>query len=170
MLEKEESLYCVAWNKLYKRNVFENVRYPKGKIHEDIGVIYKLLYYSNKIAITDLKLYFYYKNENSIMRRPYSKKRLDILDVLYDSYLFFIEKGEKTYAYNVLNDYIDSILSLYKECRVLGEESKNIERNLLAKYTNTYKAVLKNVKMSIVSKIKYTVYRFFPKLYLIISG
>lgn len=169
ILSKKDSLYCVAWNKLYKRKVFQNVRYPKGKIHEDVAVIYKLLYFSNKVAITDIKLYFYFNNPNSIMRCNYSKKHLDILDGLYDSYLFFIKNNEEEYAYNVLNEYIDNILDQYKQCQVLGKDAKVIERNLLFKYSTTYKSVLSNVKMSIISKIKYVAYRFIPKLYLIVS-
>lgn len=169
ILSKKDSLYCVAWNKLYKREVFQNVRYPKGKIHEDVAVIYKLLYFSNKVAITDIKLYFYFNNPNSIMRSNYTKKHLDILDGLYDSYLFFIRNNEEEYAFNVLNDYIDNILDQYKQCQTLGKDAKEIEKNLLIKYSTTYKSVLLNVKISIISKIKYIVYRFIPKLYLIIS-
>ena len=64
ILERKDNIYCVAWNKLYKKEVFKYIRYPKGKLHEDVAVINKILYYSNKIAITDLRLYFYYSNEN----------------------------------------------------------------------------------------------------------
>lgn len=169
ILERKDNILCVAWNKLYKKEVFKYIRYPKGKLHEDVAVINKILYYSNKIAITDLKLYFYFNNPNSIMRSTFSIKRLDALEVIYDSYLFFIEKNEKKYAYNVLNDYIDTILFLYKECQVLGKDSKKIEKQLLKKYSDIYIKVLKNNKMSIIKKIKYITYRFIPKLYLIIS-
>ena len=103
------------------------------------------------------------------MRSTFSIKRLDALEVIYDSYLFFIEKNEKNYAYNVLNDYIDTVLFLYKECQVLGKNSKKIEKQLLKKYSNIYIKVLKNTNMSIIKKLKYIIYRFIPKLYLIIS-
>ena len=39
-----------TWNKLYKRELFENERFPKGKIHEDEFLTYKLIYKSNKVA------------------------------------------------------------------------------------------------------------------------
>ena len=169
ILERKDNIFCVAWNKLYKKEVFKYIRYPKGKLHEDVAVINKILYYSNKIAITDLRLYFYYSNPNSIMRSTFSIKRLDALDVIYDSYLFFIEKNEIQYAYNALNDYIDTTLFLYKECQVLGRDSKKIEKQLINKYSEVYMKVLKNIHMSIIKKIKYIIYRFIPKLYLRVS-
>lgn len=169
ILEKKESIYCVAWNKLYKKEIFKHIRYPKGKLHEDVAVINKILYYSNKIAITDLRLYFYYNNPNSIMRSTFSIKRLDVLDVIYDSYIFFLEKNEIQYAYNSLNDYIDTALFLYKECQVLGKDSKKIEKQLLKKYSKEYIKVLENINMSVIKKIKYIIYRFIPKLYLVVS-
>ena len=46
---KEEALKCIltekkiltsAWGKLYKRKLFNEVRYPDGKIYEDLGTTY----------------------------------------------------------------------------------------------------------------------------------
>ena len=168
ILERKDNIYCVAWNKLYKKEVFKYIRYPKGKLHEDVAVINKILYYSNKIAITDLRLYFYYSNPDSIMRSSFSIKRLDILDVIYDSYLFFLEKNEMQYAYSALNDYIDTAIALYNECQVL-ENHQKIQKQLMKKYSDMYMKVLKNIDMSIIKKIKYIIYRYFPKLYSILS-
>ena len=49
----------VAWNKLYKRNLFkDDIRYPYGKIHEDEFTTYKLLYKAEKISYTKQKMYY----------------------------------------------------------------------------------------------------------------
>lgn len=164
ILEKKDNIYCVAWNKLYKRELFDNVRYPKGKINEDIYAIRKILYYSKKIVVTDTVLYFYYLNEESIMRSTYTRKRLDAIDLLYEIYDFFCKVGEKVYAYNTLYDYINSILSQYYLCRTNKQEYKQIQRELMKKYKNVYKSVIKNVDMGFKNKIKYSVYRYLPQL------
>lgn len=50
----------VAWNKLYKRNLFkDDIRYPYGKIHEDEFTTYKLLYKAKKNII--------YKSKNVLL-------------------------------------------------------------------------------------------------------
>ena len=33
--EEEATWFVVAWNKLYRRDLFETIRYPEGRIHED---------------------------------------------------------------------------------------------------------------------------------------
>ena len=45
--------YVVAWNKLYKKELFENIRYPEGRIHEDEATTHKLLYCASKVVELD---------------------------------------------------------------------------------------------------------------------
>lgn len=46
-------------NKLYKKKVFENIRYPEGLIHEDEYIIYEEMKNCRKIAYLDMRLYGY---------------------------------------------------------------------------------------------------------------
>lgn len=46
-------------NKLYKKKVFESIRYPEGLIHEDEYVIYEEMKNCRKIAYLDMELYGY---------------------------------------------------------------------------------------------------------------
>jgi len=41
----------VAWNKLYKREVFGTIRYPKGRLHEDEFTTYKYFYNAEKVSV-----------------------------------------------------------------------------------------------------------------------
>lgn len=66
---KRKRIETVCWNKLYKKSIFgdanENI-FPVGKEHEDIYTSHLFVEKADKIAITDNKLYFYRKRENSI--------------------------------------------------------------------------------------------------------
>ncbi len=169
VLERKNNISCLGCDKLYKKSIFNNVRYPKGKINEDVAVIYKIMYYSNKISITDAKLYFYFNRPGSIMRKGFSKKRLDILDGLRNQYEFFIERNEEKYAYFILRDFLNSTLDLYEECLLLKEEKVEIKKILMKEYKKVYKKVVKNKNTNINMKIKYTIYNFFPIIYVFIS-
>lgn len=60
----------VAWNKLYKRELFfadEYIRYPVGKLHEDEFTTYKLIYSAKTIRVISDALYHYVQREKSIM-------------------------------------------------------------------------------------------------------
>lgn len=79
----------VSWNKLYKRELFESIRFPNGKIHEDEATTYKLYYKAKKVVVIPCKLYFYYQNTEGIMKRKFNVSRLDYLEALYDRYCFY---------------------------------------------------------------------------------
>lgn len=66
-----------AWNKLYKKSLFDNLLYPAGKLHEDNWVIHKLVYKAKKVAFIDQELYCYRRTDNGIMHCTFSLKRFD---------------------------------------------------------------------------------------------
>ncbi len=58
-----------AWNKMYKRELFENISFPVGRKMEDLGTTYKLLLSANKIAYSTKVLYYYFQREDSILHK-----------------------------------------------------------------------------------------------------
>lgn len=70
----------VAWGKLYRKELFNSIRYPVGKLHEDEYVTYKILFEHSYVAYITEKLYFYYSNPDGIILGEWSPKRLDAVD------------------------------------------------------------------------------------------
>lgn len=70
-----------AWAKLYRKELFANVRYPKGKIFEDIGTTYKLMLQCDWIAVGYESKYNYIFHSNSIVNGAFKKSKLDMLDM-----------------------------------------------------------------------------------------
>lgn len=69
LLNNQEIISNHAWNKLYKIELFEDVRYPKGKKFEDIGTTYKLIDKCDTIVYENKPLYNYLIRSNSITRQ-----------------------------------------------------------------------------------------------------
>lgn len=65
------------WNKLYKWNVHQTVFFPEGRIHEDEAVMVDLLGRCEKVAVLDVKSYYYRKREGSTTSFQYSLKKMD---------------------------------------------------------------------------------------------
>ena len=57
-----------AWGKLYSRDLFDNIRFPVGKLSEDYFVMYKLFKNANQVSYTSAPLYNYLQRQNSISR------------------------------------------------------------------------------------------------------
>lgn len=64
------------WNKLYRKKLFDNIRFPEGKGYEDAYTIYKILYNAEKIAYQDEVLYCWYQNNESYSTKPNNPKKL----------------------------------------------------------------------------------------------
>lgn len=84
-----------AWGKLYARSIFQGVRFPVGRLYEDVGTTYRLVLQCDKIAISNAPLYFYYQNPASITQQPFSMKKLDLIS-LTDQMCDDLESWAKT--------------------------------------------------------------------------
>lgn len=84
----------MAWGKLYRANLFRDVRYPVGLIHEDDATTPKLLFRSDRISVISKKLYYYRIRSDSITGRPFSAKRFDCVKAVQSCIDFFREAGD----------------------------------------------------------------------------
>lgn len=73
-----------AWDKLYKRILFNEVRFPENRYFEDFSTIYKLAGYSKKIVVIDNLLINYFIRQGSITSN-FSQKHIDDLIWSYKS-------------------------------------------------------------------------------------
>lgn len=73
--------------KMYSREVFKELRFPRGWYYEDVATTYKTFLKAQKAAIISGKLYAYRMRKDSIIRQKFSKKKLSairIFEQLYD--------------------------------------------------------------------------------------
>lgn len=75
LYEKNATLH--SWAKLYKKELFKDVRFPEGRLFEDAGTTYKLILKSNKISISNAKKYHYLVRSGSIARSRFSPAMMD---------------------------------------------------------------------------------------------
>lgn len=74
------SLYTAsASGKLYNASLFEGIRYPVGKVNEDLFTTYRLLDRAKLTVSSDKLVYYYYHRPGSIMNSVFSERRLDVL-------------------------------------------------------------------------------------------
>ena len=76
----DDRIRQVVWNKLYRRDLIEDIPFAKGKCHEDEFWSYQVLGRVTKYAEIDYIGYNYFQRFQSIMGEAYSLKRLDVLE------------------------------------------------------------------------------------------
>lgn len=83
-----------AQNKLYKRELFEYVSFPEGKLYEDVATFYKLIHNCNKISFVNEKLYYYNQsNYNSITKKKFNINNLQLILNTEEMKDFFIRNN-----------------------------------------------------------------------------
>ena len=65
-----------AWDKLYHYSLLEGIRYPVGKICEDVPVTYRIILRAEQVAMCDRPVYNYYHRPGSITQTAFSDKTL----------------------------------------------------------------------------------------------
>lgn len=79
-------------NKLFKRKLFDSIRYPEGKISEDAFLIPSVLLNADVVIYDSFPMYHYIRRENSITTSNFSPKDWDIVEA-YERHLKITEKN-----------------------------------------------------------------------------
>lgn len=89
---KDATYFIVSWNKIYKASLWQDVRFPKGRIHEDEATTYKIYDRAQKGVYLHRPLYGYFTAPSSITRDRFNIKRLQWMDALDDRIAYFEDK------------------------------------------------------------------------------
>jgi len=146
-----DDIYICVWATLFKRELFEEVKFPKGKICEDFAVIYKLYDKAERIGHISKCGYHYIQRQDSIMHQKYSKDKLIVIDIAEEVLEFVKEK------YPRLVECAEKLLIKYfEECIILSQKNGLYEEceELRKKLRNIIKMVFKNKKLTLCTKIR----------------
>ena len=134
----------VAVNKLYKKELFEDIRYPEGKLHEDEFTTYRLFYKSNKVVYTMLPYYYYYQRSNSIMGKRKSVFSPDGLEAYERMSDFFSRIQDKEILQLISYRYLCLLKKYAAQLRSEGDSSTAGE--LEGKFRNVYKRDIRSIR------------------------
>ena len=112
--KKDTVRYVVIWNKLYKRYLWDELRFPENvKICEDEYVWYKTMFKAHKICELDQILYYYFKRANSITNKVYEqfsyKKEIAFIEALKDR-IDFCKKNKLNQLLKRTEEYRNKLL------------------------------------------------------------
>lgn len=145
--ETEESLknLCLlhglsnsASGKLYDIKLFENIKYPVSKLYEDLGTTYKVFAKTKNVVVSDMIVYFYFQNQDSIVHKKYSSKRLDAFAFAQEQESFIAKNYPKLKQFARYRTFYEC-LSILNDMPFNCTDKKNI-KNYIKKYR---KSVLK---------------------------
>lgn len=126
-----------AWGKLYKKELFNNLRYPVGKLHEDEFIIANLLHITKRFVYVTDYLYFYLQRSTSIMGNISEKNIRDLYEATVLRDKFLNEKYPQNFIRNN-NLFLSTMCGLY----IRAWKYKVLKKEVF----KAYKACYKNMK------------------------
>ena len=137
----------VAWNKLYKKELFEEIRFPKGKLHEDEFTSYKLVYQSESVVYINRAYYFYFQREDGIMGKEQRKISPAVLEAYEEMERFFSEKGEKDLLQMMMYRYLSMVRRYASDAVKSGDEEEiRLGRYYDKKFRKDYRKYIWKIK------------------------
>jgi len=156
-----------ACAKLYRKCILERVPFPVGKIYEDFYVVAEHLALAERIVISPLETYNYYRREGSIVRSTFTEKRYDFFgavakneEVIKREYIQSPELKQALQAKKLLGGFVVIGVKADSGLKDFSKDKKLLRVEM--------SDLLKNNKLSWKLKLKYLIFMFSPKLYLLL--
>lgn len=139
---QNEKAPFTVWRKLYKRNLFNHIRFPEGKINEDITTNYKVLMQCKRLIHTDKVGYYYFQENNSTTRNALKRRDFDLLDACIEMKNLSQNEDYLDIKYLVKVKNARSYFSLLAKIAYYGVTDELLDKNTVIK--NLTKELRKN--------------------------
>lgn len=160
---------CAPWGKLYDIKLFVDLRFPVGKIMEDMFVMPILFEKAKYLSVSSQELYCYNQEGESITRSTFNYNKLDMVEAasFWKSHtsLYYPELSDKAHIHYftvVINNcmYLTKALDSYGKSKY-DEYKTEILNNY--NYIINSKYTTRNTKIK-VTLLKFQLFRLFVKV------
>ena len=158
----ENQYYCVVlWNKMFRKKLFENVRFPVGRISEDAWVMGELVSRAETICASDMDCYEYTIRNGSSMQTSLLISWLSAVGACIERMSYFEEDKD----YVNLNKNMSYIIRTMVNTKI--NEAFPDVRDEYKKDKCNVKKVYKNYRKLLNSKTRfqYNIFMISEKLY-----
>lgn len=164
-LGKDKNWYYVtAPNRLYRRELFDKVRFPIGKVHEDEYTAHLFYWQCERVAVVPRNLYYYVQHGNGIMGNTSVRKTMNYVDAVLNRMEFAAQHGLTALAFSCCNGALGRLVGL-KYGESSGEpEAKTGYEQILQRMRPKIHQLLK-LRASPIDKAKVMLFLTSPRLF-----
>lgn len=156
-LLKQKKFYCMTCQKMYKREIFDTIQFPVGKLYEDVAVSLPTFLRAEKIVVCGRSGYNYYQRSDSIVNSKFDSRKLYFLDCCREI-ISYSDLNNKKYDTEAHVFYLRALmtfaLTLYqiseKERKTTEYIEQEIKKNKKYIWNNSYLELRKKVVLSLI--------------------
>lgn len=162
-LYDEKYTFIVPWNKLYKKDIFQNIKYPNGYLYDDEFTAHRVLDKAKKISYVHVPLYYYVLRKGSSTHSNMTVKKFDKVQALYDRLEFFISKNYSDLAKITLKRFLEYFFWYYVQSQKDLPEAVEERKKLKQMYNEVFLIIYRNAAFK--QKLVYSVFRISPAMH-----
>ena len=159
-----------ACNKLYHKSLFQNLRYPYGKLYEDLFIYHDILSQLETVSFTGKVSYYYFNRPVSIMNKPYDIRNADLIEALD----LRIQKLRDMHYSDLADRQLSFLFNATVEvfCRIPDPDDKTKARlHEVKSFCDRHFPEMMNYKgFTPAQKAKILLFRCFPSVYIKVYG
>ena len=163
---REYVLMVVACDKMFDKKLFDGLRFPEGRLHEDEFMIGRVLSRAKAVSFVPDKLYVYRDNASGITSdaNRFNLRHFDVIDAYKERISGAMDDGDPEFAIATLK------IALYKCARFYGEGKTHGADDFAATAGKRYREVLKEFKklLNLKQRMKYSLFLVMPDRFLTI--
>lgn len=177
---EEWGVSAYPWGRLYYKPLLRSIRYPEVSCWEDLRTTYKLLFACEQIAVLNANLYYYYINQNGLVRSVEGNNQINYIEAYKENLLFFQKRHDSMMELRIaraLHDiYVEQLCSsqsfnslnikLLRDFRcLLIRYGRALQITLKSNYISYYLAFEKIFKLYENIPLLRTTYRFLRDIF-----
>ncbi len=121
---RSNNVCTVVWNKLYRAELFDQIRFNNISYHEDEDIVYKLLYSAKIVTYMPDCYYNYCQRNGSFMNKGLDVRYKCLLQAVKGRYDFFAQRNEYELAQLSLIDLYEKIKYIYRNIDIDSDKDE----------------------------------------------
>lgn len=159
-----------AWNRLYDAELFRDLRYPVGKLYEDVFVYHRILDQIDSMVLTGRNSYYYLVREGSIMNTEYSIRFTDIVDAVYERAEWLDRIGQKKLADETRLFVYSQVAVAYAHLDRSNQAHSKRLSEIKALYDECYESLIRSAYIGWKQKVRMFTLKNYPSIHTVLWG
>lgn len=152
-------------NKLFRADLFKELRFPKRKFYEDTFVYHVLAHRANRIALTGLSGYYYLSRRESILgQSQFTDRYFDYVEAIHERAMFLFNHGISRYGEEACLSLYAAIVNSTKNIRKTPQNAEHFQR-MWEWYELAYRNLMSSPDTSIKQKLRLFFLKYAPKIH-----
>jgi glycosyltransferase involved in cell wall biosynthesis len=164
-IEKCSMILTTPWSKIYRKEMFDGVRYPLKSKHDDTWTTWKTYEKAKRVTFTPAPLYYWRQNPDSFGKGVFDESHFDGIDAYIEQLEYYHKARKQRYVEIVFAEFTQDIFWCYNRMKEYDLDTTSLRKyhKYMRKHLN-YIKLTKSLGLKQWLRYRYLAYYKIPKI------